>query len=339
MYALWKWWSSLPATRCVVGADLAGYGRKAPRTERMYLTPDGSQAPVANTGSFAPTFIVALGLALAAAAILAPVAAIALMAAGLRFPFPRIFDRTIMVILVAALMLFARRLKLVQLLRRGFSKASIGIWQALSGLALAGIATAILFVVAVIAGADINGSTIASSSMRYFPAAALIAVIEEGFFRAFLLAGIENDLGSGGALFASSAIFAIVHVVRSPARYFVTSFQPMAGVENVAAYAQRMMHPEIGPSLFGLFLLGMVFGEAFILTRRAYCSLGLHLGFVLGAKSWRLAASGAIPRWLAGAGSGGLVAAPAAWVISTIMLMALPLMPRFNQQQHGQAHS
>ena len=52
-------------------------------------------------------------------------------------------------------------------------------------------------------------------------------------------------------------------------------------------------------------------GEAFLLTRRAYFSLGVHAGFVLGAKTWRVAVSGGIPQWLAGPGSVPLVGAPA----------------------------
>jgi membrane protease YdiL (CAAX protease family) len=259
---------------------------------------------------------------------IAPAAAIALAARGLRFPFPRIFDRTVMVTLFATLLLFARRLKLLALLRQGFNSARIGVWQAATGLALAGAATAALFALAAIAGGAIQGSMIASSALRYLPAAVLIAVIEEGFFRAFLLAGIEGEFGSFRALLTSSAVFAIVHVVRSPARFYLTRFEPIAGAENVAAYAERMMHPEVGPPLLGLFLLGLVLGEAFILTRRAYCSLGLHIGFVLGAKTWRLAASDAIPRWLAGPGAVPLLAAPAAWAISAIMLMVLPLWLR-----------
>jgi membrane protease YdiL (CAAX protease family) len=160
------------------------------------------------------------------------------------------------------------------------------------------------------------------------PAAMLIAAIEESFFRAILLAGLESDFGSSAALFISSAIFAVTHVIRSPARFYLTRFQLLAGVETLAGYAGRLIHPEVGPPLFGLFLLGLVLGEAFILTRRVYCSLGLHVGIVLGAKTWRLAVGPVIPRWLAGSGSLSLVAAPAAWVTSAIMLTVLPLCLR-----------
>ncbi len=294
-----------------------------------------SRTSTTTTGSFSLTLIAAFGLALVAAVIIAPVAAMAVAAAGFRFPFPRIFDRTMMVTLSVTLLWFGRRLKLLNFLHQGFSTAQeLGIWQAVSGLALAAGAMGVLFVLTAITAGNFRVSMIAASAPRYLPAAVLIAILEEGFFRAFLLAGIEGDIGSSGALLASSAIFALVHVVRSPARFYLTGFEPLAGVQNLAAGTERMIHAEIGRPLLGLFLLGLVLGEAFILTRRIYCGLGLHAGFVLGAKTWRLSASGAMPRWLAGPGPVPLVAAPAAWVISAIMLIVLPLWLRAGQRQH-----
>ncbi|MBV8774076.1 MAG: CPBP family intramembrane metalloprotease [Deltaproteobacteria bacterium] len=183
----------------------------------------------------------------------------------------------------------------------------------------------LLFALAGVAGAEIHGYMIARSVLRYFPAALLIAAVEEAFFRAFLLAGIERQLGALGALLASSALYAIVHVMRSPARFYLMHFQPWAGVKILAADAERVIHPKVGPALVGLLLLGVLLGEAFLLTRRAYASLGLHAGFVLGAKTWRTAVSGAIPRWLAGPGPVPLVAAPAAWILSIITLIVLYL--------------
>jgi membrane protease YdiL (CAAX protease family) len=283
------------------------------------------QGSAGNASHFTLTLVAALGLALVAAVIIAPLAAIAVAAAGFKFPFPRIFDRVVTVAMFIAMFLFARRLKLLDLLRQGFSNVRAGIWQAFGGLALAAAAMSVLFGLVAIAGGDLRSPMIAAAIWRYLPAAIVIAVIEESFFRAFLLAGMRDELGSSAAVLASSAIFALVHVIRSSARFYLTRFEPMAGVKALAAYATRLIRPEVGSSILGLFLLGLVLGEAFVLTRRAYCSLGLHVGFVLGAKAWRLAVGGIIPRWLAGPGSVPVIAAPAAWVISAFMLMMLRL--------------
>lgn len=303
------------------------------RSQRMWRHRDQTHsgygpAYAPTTGYPTFTLIAALGLALLGAALIAPFIAVALGAAGFRFPFPRIFDRTLMVTVFAALLIPARRLKILALLRQGFRDPASGIWPALSGLVVAGAVIAVLFALAGVAGADIHGFMIARSVLRYFPAALLIAVLEEAFFRAFLLAGIERQFGALGALLASSALYATVHVMRSPAHFYLTDFEPWAGVKTLAADADRVIHPNVGPPLLGLFLLGLVLGEAFLLTRRAYASLGLHAGFVLGAKTWRTAASGAIPQWIAGPGSVPLVAAPATWILSMITLTVLYLWSR-----------
>src|SRR5690349_11411703 len=73
-----------------------------------------SRVATNTTGSFSLTLIAASVLALLAAVIIAPVVAVA--AASFRFPFPRIFDRTVMVTLLASLLLFARRLTLLDFL-------------------------------------------------------------------------------------------------------------------------------------------------------------------------------------------------------------------------------
>jgi membrane protease YdiL (CAAX protease family) len=306
-----------------------GYQRMWPVPKRSYPGPEScGHARVEATSLPVLTLIAALAVALLGAAIIAPIVAMELWKAGFHFPFPRILDRTVMLTLLVALLVLARRLKIVELLREGFGGPESGMRDALSGLVLAGGTMGMLFALAALAGSDIHGSTIVHSVLRYFPAAVLIAVIEEAFFRAFLLGGLKHELGSVGALLASSAVYAILHVIRSPAHFYLADFEPWEGAETLAAYAGRAVHAGAGPTLLGFFLLGVVLGEAFLFTRCVYASIGLHAGFVLGAKTWRVAAVGAIPQWLAGPGPVPLVAAPAAWMLSIITVVLLYLWSR-----------
>jgi CAAX protease family protein len=281
--------------------------------------------------SFTLKFVLALALGLAAAAVIAPFAAAAVAAAGFHFPFPRIFDRTVMVTLLVALLCFARPLQLAKLLREGFARPRPNLARTGAGLLVALVAVGALFGIAAYMGPShsIPYREIAMRASSAVLAAIVIGILEEGFFRAFLLGGMESDFGSGGAVLISSAIYAIAHVVRAPAHYYVIGIHPAAGVRNLAESAVRLSHPlATFPELLGLFLLGVVLGEAFLLSRTVYFSIGMHVGFVLGAKSWPALAESRIrvPRWLAGSGPVPLIGAPAAWAMTLALMLLLPTL-------------
>jgi membrane protease YdiL (CAAX protease family) len=271
--------------------------------------------------------MLALVAGLLAAVVIAPFAAALVSAVSWRVPFPRIFDRVVMITLAAAMIAIARPLGLFDLLRDGFADFRRAPLMLLCGFALAMLTVGSLFVIAF----ELKGSPvgpIVARAARFVLAAAAIALIEEGFFRAILLGGIVRDFGRPTALVASSAIYAIAHLVRAPARFYLTGLHPLAGLANLAASADRIIHPGDGAAMvIGLFLLGMVLGAAFLLTGRVWFSVGMHAGFVLGAKTWPMMAHGAaLPRWLAGPGPVPLIAAPASWALALATLLVLLLL-------------
>ena len=281
------------------------------------------------TGSFAARFGLALGGGLAAAVVLAPVAAAILAAVGWRFPFPRIFDRTVMFTLLAALLLNARQLRFGALLRAGFGAPGANVARAAAGFALAAAAMAALFALARASGggAAAGVGALGARALRFVVPALAIGLIEEGFFRAFLLGGLRDEWGARGALAASSGFYAVAHLVRSPKHYYLAGFHAAAGLENLGASAAQLGHPvAAAPMLIGLFLLGVVLGEAFLLTGRVWFSVGLHAGLVVGAKTWPLIGNGGAPvsRLIAGGGPVPLIAAPAAWLIALGLMLLLP---------------
>jgi len=264
-----------------------------------------------------------------AAIIVAPLAAVAVSAVGWHYPFPRIFDRTVMATLLIAMLVSARDLDFVSLLRRGFSHPPApSITRAIRGFVVAMLAIAILFGLALAVGGGGIGDQEAAAALipKYFLSAIAIAFIEEAFFRAFLLGGMRNDFGDRVALIASAAIYAVAHLVRSPARFYVTGYQPAAGLVTLAHSIDQFTNPAVAiPTLIGLFLLGIVLGEAYILTGSLYFSIGLHCGFVLGAKMWPkiILNRASIPWWIAGGGAIPLIAAPTAWVIAIVIFVML----------------
>jgi uncharacterized protein len=278
-------------------------------------------------------FAIALVVGLAAAAIISPFVADAVAAMGFRFPFPRIFDRTVMVTLLAAMLVCSRSMGFPALMREGFAAPRANLSRLLSGLAIAVAAIAILFALAFAsgAGADASCGAVIARAIKFVIPAFAIGIIEEGFFRAFLLGGMRRDCGSRAALAVTSAFYALAHLVRSPAHYYLVGFHPAAGFHNLVASAAQLGHPvTAAPTLVGLFLLGMVLGEAFLTTGTVWFSIGLHAGFVLGAKTWPGVARDGVPvsRWIAGPGPVPLIAAPAAWAIAAGLLLTLPYFLR-----------
>ncbi len=263
------------------------------------------------------------------AIILAPLAAVAVAHAGWRFPFPRIFDRTVMATLLIAMLFAARDLNLVSLVIRGFKHPlAPSIVRAIRGFVVAMIAIAILFGLALAVGGGGIGNHEPAVALipKYFVSAIAIAFIEEAFFRAFLLGGMRGDFGDRVALIASAAIYAVAHLVRSPARFYVTGYQPTAGLVTLAHSIDQFTNPAIAiPTLIGLFLLGIVLGEAYLLTGSVYFSIGLHCGFVLGAKMWPkiILNRAVVPWWIAGGGAIPLIGGAAAWIIAIAIFAML----------------
>ena len=279
--------------------------------------------------SFTARFALVLAAGIAGAIVFAPIAAAGLSAAGWRFPFPRIFDRTVMATLLIVMIWAARDLNFAALLGRGFGHpAALSIARAIRGFAVALCAIAILFALALAAGGNSVGDRGAAVALipKYILSAIAIAIIEEGFFRAFLLGGMKGDFGNRVALIASAAIYAAAHLVRSPARFYVAGYEPAGGLVTLAHSIDQFTNPAIAiPTLIGLFLLGIVLGEAYILTGSVYFSIGLHSGFVLGAKMWPkiILGRGALPWWIAGGGAIPLIGGGAAWAIAIVILAAL----------------
>jgi membrane protease YdiL (CAAX protease family) len=281
--------------------------------------------------SFTARFVIALAVGLAAAVIIAPFAALAVAKAGFRIPFPRIFDRVVMLALLGIILYAARSLSLVALLRAGFKNPRAGAWRALFGFAVAIVVMAILFGAAFAMGAARDGAIARASGLlpKYLAAAIVIGILEEAFFRAFLFGGMCEDFGRIGALIASSAIYALAHLVRSPAHFYITGLDLTAGIRTLAGSGAQFADPATAlPTLFGLFLLGIVLAQAYIVTGSVYFSIGLHSGFVLGSKLWpkMISERAILPGWLAGWGHQPLISGAAAWLAALIIFAILTLL-------------
>src|SRR5208337_4185957 len=103
------------------------------------------------------SFTLRLSIVLVASVVLAtivsPFAAAAVAAMGFHFPFPRIFDRTVMVLVAIAVMSQARALRVAPLLRGGFNHPIRNLRRTTRGFLIAIAAIATLVYIAVLLGA------------------------------------------------------------------------------------------------------------------------------------------------------------------------------------------
>ncbi|HUA35333.1 MAG TPA: CPBP family intramembrane glutamic endopeptidase [Candidatus Binataceae bacterium] len=278
--------------------------------------------------SFTSRLALTLAAAIGAAVLLAPIAGMLVAVAGFHIPFPRIFDRVVMVTVFVALLWNSRGLRFIPLLSAGFANPAGNLGRALRGFVAALVVIAILGALALAMGGWASASLAAAASRfpKYLLSAIAIAIMEEAFFRAFLLGGLKRDFGRMGALILSAAVYSIAHLVRSPSAFYVNGFEPGAGLITLAHSVDQMRHPTTAiPVMLGLFLLGIVLGEAFLQTGNVYLSAGLHCGFVLGSKLWPklIAGRNAIPLWLAGVGPVPLIGGAAAWAMAIVLFFLL----------------
>src|SRR5271167_635081 len=103
------------------------------------------------------SFTLRLTIVVVASVILAttisPFAAAVVAAMGFHFPFPRIFDRTVMVLVVIVVISQARALRVVPLLRSGFDRPIRNLRRSTRGFLIAIAAIATLIYIAVVMGA------------------------------------------------------------------------------------------------------------------------------------------------------------------------------------------
>jgi membrane protease YdiL (CAAX protease family) len=278
--------------------------------------------------SFTLTFAIALVAAIVAAAIAAPFVAVAVAALGYRFPFPRIFDRVVMVALFGAMLIIWRRLRLMTLLGTAFAAPRRNGARALRGFGVGLAVIAGFFLAAVLMGASGHARIDHASRLipKYLLSAIAIGILEEGFFRAFLFGGMREEFGPTVALIASSAFYAVAHLVRAPAHFYVTTLEPGAGFRTLAMSLAQFSQPNAAlPMLLGLFLLGIVLAEAFVMSGTVYFSAGLHAGFVMGAKLWPKLIShpARLPGWFAGWGHIPLISGVVGWIAALAILAML----------------
>jgi len=272
--------------------------------------------------------VLVLGL-LAVTAVTSPWIATALGAAGFDFKFSRVYNRVFEVLLVIAFLLGWRRLDLGSATDIGLRHAG---WlrDLRWGLVIGALGVGAGVTAAMLGGAMVPRLRYDVAKTIGLAAAALlgafiVAVGEEALFRGVLLRRFTADMGRTGGVLLSTAIYAIVHALRSGGSREVF---PTAGIERTLGLFAPLGDADVLPSLVGLFGLGLLLAVARQRTGSLWLPIGIHAAFVAVFRVGRLLLDiRGTPVWLIGpgwppliGGAGGLIA-----LVATSALLASAL--------------
>lgn len=251
------------------------------------------------------------------------------MRESLDFPFDRVMRRVVLVVSVTLLFLDRRRLEIVSLASTGLRGGGRGGRLAAQGWCAGAGALVLMFLVMTLFGSRIPGiffsgpMELASGLGKAFVAGAVVAFIEEIFFRGFVLQALLRNLSRAASLAAMSAFFAIVHFFNASDMPAAASFDPLLGFKAVAYFFAPLLRPwEVIPGFIGLFLFGAVLGVAVLRTGSLYLAIGFHAGCVFGIKAEVLFLNRAkdVAPWFFG--DGRVVTGVFGWIMLLAMLGA-----------------
>ena len=201
-----------------------------------------------------------------------------------RFDFETFFHRALLIAAIILLWPFARSLSVRSLADLQLEKNPRWPRDLIAGFVFAAIPLlccgAILLTTPVFslrAAAAINWSAVG----KVAAAAAVVPIIEELFFRGFVL-GILLKTGRGClAILVTSALYSIIHFLKAP-EHTSTVVNWTSGFNSIAhAFAQFADPMLVAAGFTTLFLIGLILADARLQTRSLWLPMGLHAGWIL----------------------------------------------------------
>jgi membrane protease YdiL (CAAX protease family) len=250
------------------------------------------------------------------------------------WPFSRVLDRVFLVAIVVLLYCFRRRLKLSEIFQHfvwpgrsvalfrvglGFLLAFVSAWGMALFLSQSGL----------LEPKNLSWEAYGFRILKTAPAALLIAVIEEIFFRLLLLKALMRVLPIWGAAFLGSIIYSLLHFV-APDKSFI--FEPgnfLQGFSYAVVVGRNALQSDLLMPIFGLFLVGLLLSYVALVRRSLLLCIGLHAGWIMALKLTKAAfdISDTLPQHTLAARY-FLVGQPLVWLSFLILLCLLLFVGR-----------
>ena len=274
-----------------------------------------------------------LAVTLALSCLLTPIIYALLEPASGEWPWPysRVFDRVVLVVLAGSLYWQRGPMDLGQLRPYWSELTEPRAWRLIGLGALLTLASALAALPLVVGGGTLvwhPNRTVGELLWRAFeliPAALVIGVLEESVFRLLLFESLRSRLTTPGAAVASSLLYAVLHFVSPDKAYVFPGWSPTVGFEYLGAMAEKFAQPGVPGGVVGLTLVGLTLCVALARGRSLALCVGLHAGWILAAKlAMKIARRAPGIEFPTGAGRRNyLVTQPAAWVAIAGVLVAV----------------
>jgi membrane protease YdiL (CAAX protease family) len=131
-----------------------------------------------------------------------------------------------------------------------------------------------------VARSDMPTLTLLWRSATDLPAALLVGITEECFFRVLVLEGLRRSMRTPTAVVLTTLFYASLHFLR-PDKSFVYESSPWSGFTYLGAVLARFSSLDFALPFVGLVVVGLVLGCTIVRTGSLWTCIGLHAGWFL----------------------------------------------------------
>lgn len=233
--------------------------------------------------------IIVLLLSLFLSALFTPAvfAGISSLSNGSPWPFSRVFDRVFMVTLFLLLIVFRRKFDFGNL--KTFLREIPKQKALIAYAALVSFSFSLVAIIFYQPSSELLWSVkplgyYAVKLLKVIPAALLIGVIEEVFFRGVVLWALFEVLGKFGAIVVSSVLYSVAHFFVPNKSFVVDGFDIFSGFDYLGVLIAQAFSFSLWDAWLGLLLIGVVLAALMVRHRSLSLCIGLHAGWVLASK-------------------------------------------------------
>lgn len=159
-----------------------------------------------------------------------------------------------------------------------------------------------------------------------------VAFIEEFFFRGFIFQALLRDCGIIASLIITNLLYSIVHFLKPVVFDHIEVLNLFSSINAIGYFFIPLFKEfqNLWPSLFGLFLVGVVLSMAYRKIGQLSLPIGLHAGWIVGIKLLSLGTDVAFSDsfWL----SGNVVSQPISWIVLFVFILVFD-MGRFRAKR------